>query len=682
MLATLLTSMLTLAVVVAQPVAGVLGGLTVRNSILSNGDEFPELSASVAVTYSAVKGTTVPAGVGNKVFLVDDAHFDQVVAPQNSFSYYLSPNSDFTNQGQNNALLPEKDINGNDRTYDTTVDIGAIEYSLVYEKGVDNWNSPSHWNIGRIPTELDVVSVRSNSVVNTVDAVAKKIIEIKENVSLTINADKMLVVSETINNTVPERLIIKSSASAEDTLANGTLIYHNDVSNPVWATVEMFTISSWDLTRPVNQKYSWQFFGIPIEPIQANPTFSGAYVRELDEAGTSIQTHWVQLTNNSELIPFKGYELCYETPRVISFKGKLVNRDFHSGQLVKSQGEAIFPGQHLFANPYTAAIDIRDIEMGEEMDQTVFLYNTGSFEAWSATGGNPVQSDIRTPGVYNAVPILLASQGGLLGQVPSMGSLLVHILDAVFTPTAESYLAFNYSSVAMKNNDKQRAPSMDLNKCVSTMITVNSEFGMDRMWLFSNDHLSRSFDNGCDGVKMMGPALTPQIFAVEEDGKYQVNAVDDMNNTVLAFQAGQDTQYKMYFNHQNLDQRYTKLYLHDLSDNTITDITEDESSYAFTAMSTPQPVNRFRIIARSAESEQSTESDKLNVFTGGDNIYIENLTADEAVVYLYDLTGRLKSQKALHASSALALPAVLNIGHILKTVFATENIINKLMITN
>src|SRR5690606_17157700 len=228
-------------------------------------------------------------------------------------------------------------------------------------------------------TEHDVVSIRSKCVVNSLDAVARKIIQIQENSSLTINPDKMLVVYEDIVNTDPDRLIVKSSSSVYDTLANASLIFHNDASQPVWGTVEMLTISSWDLSQPVNQKYSWQFFGIPVDEIAANPSFNGAYVRELDEAGTTIYNHWVQLSNNSVLTALKCYELRYESPRVIQFKGKLVNRDFHSGQLVESQGDALYPGQHLFATPYTSAINIREIELGEEMDQTGFLYNTGTF---------------------------------------------------------------------------------------------------------------------------------------------------------------------------------------------------------------------------------------------------------------------------------------------------------------
>lgn len=141
-----------------------------------------------------------------------------------------------------------------------------------------------------------------------------------------------LVVSETITNTDANRLIVKSSSSEP----NGSLFFQNTSANPVYATVEMFSKSNYDLSRPANNRYNWQFFGIPVEDIPANPTFYGAYVRIRLEEGTDTTKHWVSLTNSSIVRPFLGYQICYATPRKVWFSGKLVNRDYNSGQLPKT----------------------------------------------------------------------------------------------------------------------------------------------------------------------------------------------------------------------------------------------------------------------------------------------------------------------------------------------------------
>ena len=145
---------------------------------------------------------------------------------------------------------------------------------------------------------------------------------IKPATTLTVNTT-----ITTLNN--PNQIYIM----ADEVLAHGSLIYRNTQDAPVYGTVEMWSKSSWDTSKPVNQKYNWQYFGIPIDTVKASPTVDGAYIRQRDEAGNDTLTHWHSLNNSSNIIPFYGYELCYQTPRKILFQGKLINRNFNSGAI-------------------------------------------------------------------------------------------------------------------------------------------------------------------------------------------------------------------------------------------------------------------------------------------------------------------------------------------------------------
>ena len=127
-----------------------------------------------------------------------------------------------------------------------------------------------------------------------------------------------------------------------------------------------------------------------------------------------------------------------------------------------------------------------------------------------------------------------------------MGSMLVKVKDNVPNSTVNSYFNINYSAV-MPNSDPMRirgaenADSVENNEnnnVVSTVIDVRGKYSGDKMWIFSKDGATRNFDNGSDGFKISGSALAPQIYAVENDGIYQIDAVADMNNTNIAFQAG------------------------------------------------------------------------------------------------------------------------------------------------
>lgn len=130
----------------------------------------------------------------------------------------------------------------------------------------------------------------------------------------------------------------------------------------------------------------------------------------------------------------------------------------------------------------------------------------------------------------------------------------------------------------------------------SIRIDVQGSRYSDQMWVFSVASCSRYFDNGWDGYKMFGTSVAPQIFALEPDGIYQVDAVPDLNNTNISFWAGEDTTYTFSFNNENLSLQYTQLYLIDLVANKTIDIFASGTKYTFNVQPSAEPVNRFKIV--------------------------------------------------------------------------------------
>jgi hypothetical protein len=118
------------------------------------------------------------------------------------------------------------------------------------------------------------------------------------------------------------------------------------------------------------------------------------------------------------------------------------------------------------------------------------------------------------------------------------------------------------------------------------------------MWIFSNPKYTRAFDNGADGRKMLGSSKVTQLYSMENDGNYQINAVNTLNETYLGFQPGEDTEFKMTFVHQNVDAQYSAVYLVDLVENKTVDITASGSEYNFTATIVTPAYQRFKIVAR------------------------------------------------------------------------------------
>lgn len=661
--------------IATSPTNGISGAISLKNCIVYGNDEFDQIADTVTITNSGVQpnsDATLPAGTGNFSLSAITSHKDMTAAvPSEALSYYLSPLSSMVNKGINISYLSLKDINGNDRTYDGIVDIGAVEYSLVYEKGNNSWESPLHWNIGRTPTVNDVIAIRENCEVTSTTATAKKIVEIKANKSLSINPGQLLTITETIQNTFPERLIIKAKSSTADTTKNGTLIFHNTPANPVSATVEMFSKSNYDLTRPANNRFNWQFFGIPVEDIPANPTFYGAYVRIRIENSTDPTKHWMSLTNSSQVTPFQGYQICYATPRKVWFSGKLVNRDYNSGQLAKTT-DALYPGQHLLANPYTAAIDIKKIEFGSDMDKTIYLYNTGSFSQWEANSSKQGGS----PGQYFGIPQNRAGDPGIPSQIPSMSSMLVKVNYS----TSNAYVKINYNAAIKQNTEQQRVKreSAETTEDICTLIDLESKSSSDRLWVFADEKLSRNYDNGYDGYKLYIPSNTALIYAIEQDGNYQINSVDDLNNTTIAFQPGEDSDYQLIFNNHNLDKRYSKLLLFDLAKEKVMDVTANGSVYNFTADPKLNSIARFKLIT---EKKQTPDEDpsKVGLYTDNNNLHIYNY-GNTGNVMIYDISGRLLFQRHLYPNGITTIALQKQTVYIVKIIIPDETKSTKIII--
>jgi len=131
---------------------------------------------------------------------------------------------------------------------------------------------------------------------------------------------------------------------------------------------------------------------------------------------------------------------------------------------------------------------------------------------------------------------------------------------------------------------------------VGTRIDVMGSRYSDQLWIFSVPTCNRVFDNGWDVSKVFGNTLAPQLFAMEPDGYYQVDAIPDMNNTYLGFKSGEDTFYTFTFTHENLSDAYQHLYLIDSVANKTIDIFQTGTTYSFTAPFTNAPVRRFKIV--------------------------------------------------------------------------------------
>jgi hypothetical protein len=563
-----------------------------------------------------------------------------------------------------------------------------------YWKGAvdSNWSNPLNWTSNTIPSSGDNVEFSTASTIPWGDASRDLTLD---NAYIVINnltnlSSKNLIIPParclTVNGIITttgnaNQIQIKADPSGLE--QNGSLIFPN--ASSVYGTVEMYS-KAFCNSPSTKKDYKWQYFGIPVSSMIATPTFDGSYIRKWDE--TSVQaTHWIQLNNISPLSPFIGYEITQLAATTIVFTGQLVNWDSPTLNLSYTIGTGTrFPGQNIYANPYTAAIDISQLLFGSTnsaiIDNTVYLYSTGSWTDWTNVAGATI-SDGSTPayGQYTAIPVNLAHAGlGLPSQVPSMQAMLIWAHQS--SPAATFTIPY---SAVIKNTSLQRVQGIKTDSLTSdnvgTIVEVKGSKTSDKMWLFSQTGCTRNFDNGWDGVKMSGNALSPQIFAIEPDNNYQVDAVDDINNTILGFQAGEDSKYTITFTHQNLKSKYKGVYLLDLVENNTTDMTENGSIYSFVAESTPTSVKRFMIITRPSETDETDTNTQLKVFSSGNIVFIQNSGNLNGEMGIYDMMGRdlKKSTFGSYGISAVQVNTIPG-AYVVRATTGTERVSKRIIL--
>ncbi|MEI6556200.1 MAG: T9SS type A sorting domain-containing protein [Paludibacter sp.] len=553
----------------------------------------------------------------------------------------------------------------------------------------EEWSTSGRWDHDTIPSvalhsavqvyidgncEVTNNAVSQNLTINAVHGLITP--------KLTIDASKQLNVIGTLaNNGGTSAILVKAST----TLPNGTLTWGS--GNPV-GSVEMYSKAYINLSNPAGSKYNWQFFGIPVKTFQYKDFVSDAscnseIIREWDESVTDYSKIWVQRNNGSSLYvqptdimtQNKGYEFTHCSPKIHTFKGELLDTDFNKS--LSYSPSAAFPGQNFYGNPFTAGIDISKITFGANTEQSVYLFNTGTYNDWLTTGGQSAPGN--GPGQYTVSTPGTAGHNGVQGDIPSMQGFLVKATGPGST------IAISKPTGLIQNTSRQRVKGVasSSSELASTRIDLIGDHFTDRMWIFSNPTCTRGFDNGWDGMKLMGDSKVSQLYSIENDGYFQINAVNDMNESQIGFQPGIDTNFKLVFNHENATSVYAGIYLVDIFANKTVDITESGSEYSFTASPT-DITNRFKIITKSTGLVQPSDKQgsKLRLYNTEDGISIENLSNTSATFTLYNVAGKVIQVVSVNENSTKTIntkqlvPGI----YIAKSETETEKVIQRLII--
>ena len=460
-----------------------------------------------------------------------------------------------------------------------------------------------------------------------------------------------------------DKLVMKTS---DDGKKVGTFILNNEnaCTTKVFASVEFKPLGKYrpdhkatdnkdktspDFGKDLYAEFDWQYIGIPVKEIKKSPVFKGAKVRLYDEKKNDPKHYyqkWIEVTPTDNMTAFKGYEIAPVldgSNGVRQIQGEL---NFCNQEIALTRQAAVVSaskaegddnakryglGYNIVGNSFMAGVDINKIklesgETGVDMDNTVYIYTTGSWDEWKNQNGQSV----KVKGGYEAVNIGKAGEGGITRTLAPMQGFMVKYNNPKFSTTTGK-LTIPYAGLQSKS-EPLRAKSFVMDGDFSrgsVMVTMDNGKVVDKFWTYQEENATPAYDPQLEGEKLnMGE---PSVFATTTDGKnVQISSLPSLIGSKFSVETAKGDTYNMELNAWSLN--YQNLKLVDLKKKAVIPFNNGKARYFFTATVDGIEHNRFMF----ADTPETDYEKVMGAVTGIDNVSI-TLTKGEAE--LFNLSG-------------------------------------------
>lgn len=452
---------------------------------------------------------------------------------------------------------------------------------------------------------------------------------------------------------------------------NGALFFDAPEKNKdLFVTVEFYT-KGYDGNFD-KQHAKWQYFGTPIVGGSVEKAFpSSAIVRKYNQSkNDEYDEKWVATRPTDILTPFHGYEVTQPVPATYIFRGKL-NLEAPNNLEVAAKATGVLYGAfNSFANSYTASYNIPSIGFGAGLEQTVFLYNTGSRIEWLAHNQDESSTLV---GTYLSVPKNLAGNGGLPREIPSLQGFMI-----CNKGTAKASLTMPYSGIVKEKASGVLRAGDEEDVREFLHIDVASNEGADRLFVFRKEGTTAGFDNGWDGSKIF-VGDRPQLYVISSEGPLQVATSAQIEGLPIGFEAPKDGAYTLSFRvSPELQGRYPSLCLRDRVTGTLIPMGQT-SSYTFVTTKSLDK-HRFDLVTE-GEDSLSPATEPIRVVGLGDTrVLVDNATALDSKVLVFDATGALVLQAEVPARSGKEYSLPLPGTYVVKVVNNQTSTIAKVLL--
>ena len=396
-------------------------------------------------------------------------------------------------------------------------------------------------------------------------------------------------------------------------------------NKPAKVTVN-YTTEAYNSGNPRDEV--WQYMGAP-----------GSNMQMSDAEKTTIY-HWDEVKgwvkqSGASLTPFVGYAFTQNKADSATFTviaTPIIPTEVQEIELtVTPTGMG---GSNLFVNSFLAPIDLATFTGDEfvgEVDETFYLFNSGSWTQWQNQGGSDEMNYGVSPGQYYALSTkgasLIDAQYDQTTIPPMQGVYVIARGNGAKIKLDYAKHVFN----AEASNQPMRAPQRTSDDFKRVRLQVNSEnSGADRMYVIQHDACTAGYDNGYDARNM---AVSGQvgIYTHEVEGQMEISVSSKIDSTYIGFRAGSDSEYTLRMTSVVGEE----LYLKDLSEDLLIPVV-DGQDYTFSA--TPNSVNDNRFLLLDQKSGVATDIEEVQVYIHDNMVHVMEAPENSSLV-IYTIGG-------------------------------------------
>ena len=469
-----------------------------------------------------------------------------------------------------------------------------------------DWGTSTNWVGNNVPDINTDVIIPSTPIggnfpeTNSLDGAECNNLTIETGAHVHVPADNSLTVGTTLTNQAGvDGLLLMADA---DGMAS---LLHNTPN--VAATVEEY------LTSEV-----WHYVSSPISNAQINVYFD-IYFYSFNEFNNTWNNVWDPITAPMNVA--QGYKVwasdLYTGPTAVSYAGTLNNGDYTLDPLSFTSGSPSV-GWNLIGNPFASPIQVNDNWTYSDVSW-VCVYNsvTGEDECYNITDGT-----YDPPGGFTD-GIISSTQGFFIKATSATASITI--------PQSERLHSSQpfYKDAAVEINENIR-------------LQVEGNNGTDEVLVQFHADASEGYDGRYDLDKFFKYENKPQIFAYAQEKEYAVKVLPELTDgriVPLGIEADEPGIFTLrIYEYEGIDADLN-LYLEDLADNSITQLTED-SEHSFAA-DPGDNAHRFNLHFKSGAADMDGESGAdIRIYAHDNVVYIQQPDGFNGPVHIYNMMGQ------------------------------------------